>query len=111
MTEKTVIYTDLGVTKGMEQAIKSAELNGVEVERRKLNNDDWELYFHETLSLQPAPGKVVWSEVEDFAGYPEPPPNRIIKEDIEHMKYLAWILPILLLTVIAVGIADKVGWL
>ena len=129
MTEKTVVYIDLGVTNGMEQAIKSAENNGVEVERRKLNNDDWELYFHETLSLRSGsqkkaeevllgavfkyyfghpkppkiPGQVLWDDE-----LPEPPTSRIV--DDRTLKYLAWVLPILLLTVIAYGIAESVGW-
>jgi hypothetical protein len=54
-TERTVMYTDLGITKGMEKAIASAEINGVEVEIRKLSNSDWELYLHDTLNLKPVP--------------------------------------------------------
>ncbi len=111
MTEKTVIYTDLGITKGMEQAIESAERNGVEVERRKLNNDDWEMYFHETLSLQPGPGKVAWDgTVKEYVGYPEMPPNRIINEDLPYLKYLAWVIPLVLLGIIAYGVAESAGW-
>lgn len=105
MTEKTVIYTDLGVTKGMEQAIESAERNGVEVEMRKLNNNDWELFFHDTTNFQKDSGRVVWSEPE-----PVMPKGRIINEDSQYLKYMAWVIPLALLTVIAFGIADSVGW-
>ena len=95
-TEKTVVYTDLGITKGMEQAIKAAEDNGIELEMRKLSNSDWELYFHESLGLKPVPPVRIRDEVERP---PEPvmPPNRI-----ENMS--ATMFVICTLIVISMGI-------
>ena len=97
-TEKTVVYTDLGITKGMEQAIKAAEDNGIELEMRKLSNSDWELYFHESLGLKPVPPVRIRDEVERP---PEPvmPPNRIIQEDVS-----ATVFVMCALIVIFVGI-------
>lgn len=111
MTEKTVVYTDLGITKGMEQAIKSAEENGTELEMRKLSCSYWELYLRETINLNPVapPDKVRW-EGEKPAP-PEMPQNRVINEDISYLKHASWIIPISLLVVIAIGIAESVGWL
>lgn len=90
-TEKTVVYTDLGITKGMEQAIKAAEDNGIELEMRKLSNSDWELYFHETLNLK-----------TEIPPPPECPPNSVVKEDIT-IRHLDWILPALMI-IIFVGV-------
>jgi hypothetical protein len=110
-TERTVMYTDLGITKGMEKAIASAEINGVEVEIRKLSNSDWELYLHDTLNLKPVPtlGRVVWED--EIPTPPEMPPNRIIKEDEPYVKYIAFLIPVGLILMIVFGIADKVGWI
>lgn len=35
--KKTVVYTDYGISRGMQEGIKNAELEGREVEYRKLN--------------------------------------------------------------------------
>ncbi len=38
LAEKTVVYTDLGITEGMKEGIKRAEEEGREVEFRKIEN-------------------------------------------------------------------------
>jgi len=106
-TEKTVVYTDLGITKGMEQAIKAAEDNGIELEMRKLNSSDWELYFHETLGLKPVPPVRIRDEIP-----PEPvmPPNQIVKENANTVVLVMCIL----ITFMVLGAAFLVvygkGW-
>lgn len=49
VTSKTVVYTDLGITPGMKQAIENAEHNGVELEMRRLTRDYWDQYINELL--------------------------------------------------------------
>ncbi len=60
-TEKTVMYVDLGITKGMEQAMYNAERNGIIVEKRKLNKFDFDRYLNEVANIKPVPptGRVI----------------------------------------------------
>ncbi len=111
-TSKTVVYTDLGITPGMENAIDAANRNGVELEMRKLSKNYWEKYIHKTLRKTPyAPPGTVRREGEQPAP-PEMPPNRIINENV-FFGISPWItlIPIFVLLIIALILwGSSLGW-
>ena len=55
VAEKTVVYSDLGVSKGMEYGIEDAHTHGRPIEYRTLG-PNWETLAVETTKLRPGLG-------------------------------------------------------
>lgn len=108
VTDKTVMYVDLGVTPGMTQAELAALMIDRDVERRNLPEESMKKFWGTAI----AEGLAVKHGDTYLAAptKPEPPPNRIINDDVPYLKYLAWVIPLTLLGIIAYGIAESVGW-
>jgi len=107
VTDKTVLYIDLGESPGMTQAELAALMDNREIERRNLPEKSMKKFWEAAVTE----GLVVpHGDTYLTAIRPVGPPNRTINEDVPYVKQLAWVIPLILLGIIAYGIAESAGW-